>query len=116
MREVDTIYSGFVTLQGVITISFGCAKRPYLNAAIERARREHVRVLRIYCQLHHVVVVLSVCILKCPRTVPIKQLDRVVIGAGQKQRLLRMHHNVSNVVGMLLNCLDFLRSVVIKDT
>lgn len=51
-----------------------------------------------------------------PAFLPIEHLDRVVVRARQHVRQRRVHHDVSDVVGVLFNGLHFFGGIVVVDS
>ena len=113
--EVEAVNTRLVANQGVVGSLFCRAYSPNLDCLVERGRTKHARVLRIYLDLHDVVLMVHKRVNFGPVLVPIEHADSVIIRARQHVWHGRVHCDVANVVRVLLDRLDLLRRVVVED-
>jgi len=113
--EVYAVDSSFVPSKGVVGCCLLRPDCPDFDFLVQRGRSEHRGILRIDGKLHYVVVVVLVRVNYLPVFIPVVHFDRVVIGTGEHVGLRGVHHDVSNVVSMLLYRLYFFCSVVVEN-
>ena len=115
-RKVDTVDAMLVASEGVIGRSLGCSHSPDLDRVIEGGRSKHVWIFRVDCQLHDIVGVVHKRVNFLPVFIPVKHPDGLIIRARKNVGHGRMHDDVSDVVRMLVDSLNLLCGVVVKDT